>query len=130
MSLPGGVIGIPESRAEGYYMTALEAAQQIIDGKAGDYSLYMKNPGNLSENFAAVFYDKNANPEVIYEEEYLLKFKTHGYTISNQPRFGAEEEEGGAMNPSLNLVQSFELLDNTFAPPAHGRRRRQSHLLR
>ncbi|MBA4140452.1 MAG: RagB/SusD family nutrient uptake outer membrane protein, partial [Segetibacter sp.] len=28
----------------------------------------------------------------------------------------AEEEEGGRLNPSLNLVQSFEKLDNTFAP--------------
>ena len=116
VSLPGGVIGIPEGRADEYYTTALEAARQIINGDVGDYSLYMKNPTNLSENFAAIFYDKNANPEVIYEEEYLLKYKTHGYTISNQPRFGAEEEEGGAMNPSLNLVQSYELLDNTFAP--------------
>ena len=116
VSLPGGTIGIPADRADGYYATALEAAQRIINGEAGAYSLYLKNPTNLSDNFAALFYDKNANPEVIYEEEYLLKFKTHGYTIANQPRFGAEEEEGGALNPSLNLVQSFELLDNTFAP--------------
>ncbi len=114
--LEGGAIGIPADRADGYYTTALDAARQIINGEAGAYSLYAKNPNNLSENFAALFYDKNANPEVIYQEEYLIKFKTHGYTISNQPRFGAEEEEGGAMNPSLNLVQSFELLDNTFAP--------------
>ena len=116
VALPGGTIGIPAERADGYYATALEAAQQIISGEAGTYSLYLKNPVDLSDNFAALFYDKNANPEVIYQEEYLLKFKTHGYTIANQPRFGAEEEEGGALNPSLNLVQSFELLDNTFAP--------------
>ncbi len=116
VSLPGGEIGIPVDRATGYYETALGAAQEIISGSAGAYSLYLKIPTNLSENFAALFYDKNANPEVIYEEEYLLKFKTHGYTIVNQPRFGAEEEEGGALNPSLNLVQEFELLDNTFAP--------------
>ena len=109
------VIGISQNRAEAYYTAALTAAEQIIDGEAGDYSLYQKSP-NLSENFAALFYDKNANPEVIYAEEYLIKFKTHGYTISNQPRAAAEEAEGGGMNPSLNLVQSFELLDNTFAP--------------
>ena len=116
VSLPSGAIGIPADRANGYYETALAAAQEIISGSAGAYGLYLKIPTNLSENFAALFYDKNANPEVIYMEEYLLKFKTHGYTIVNQPRFGAEEEEGGAINPSLNLVQSFELLDNTFAP--------------
>ena len=116
VTLGDGIIGIPADRADGYYTTALQTAQQVINGEVGSYSLYAKNPNDLAENFAAVFYDKNANPEVIYQEEYLIKFKTHGYTISNQPRFGAEEEEGGALNPSLNLVQSFELLDNTFAP--------------
>lgn len=116
VSLSGGAIGIPAERADGYYQTALEAAQEIIGGSVGAYALYNKIPTNLSENFAALFYDKNANPETIFIEEYLLKFKTHGYTIVNQPRFGAEEEEGGAINPSLNLVQEFELLDNTFAP--------------
>src|SRR5690606_15579457 len=35
---------------------------------------------------------------------------------ANQPRYGAEEEEGGRINPSLNLVQAFEMLDNSFAP--------------
>ncbi|WPP50776.1 RagB/SusD family nutrient uptake outer membrane protein [Catalinimonas niigatensis] len=116
VSLPGNVIGIPAERAEGYYQTALEAAQEIISGSAGGYALYNKIPTNLSENFAAIFYDKNANPETIFIEEYLLKFKVHYFTGANQPRYGAEEEEGGALNPSLNLVQEFELLDNTFAP--------------
>lgn len=115
VSLPGGEIGIPADRATGYYETALAAAQEIISGSAGAYALYQKN-SDLSENFAAIFYDKNANPEVIYMEEYLLKFKVHYFTGANQPRYGAEEEEGGALNPSLNLVQTFELLDNTFAP--------------
>ncbi len=116
VSLAGGAIGIPADRADGYYQTALAAAQEIIGGSVGAYALYNKLPTNPSENFAALFYDKNANPEIIFEEEYLLKFRTHNYTIVNQPRYGAEEEEGGALNPSLNLVQEFELLDNTFAP--------------
>jgi hypothetical protein len=116
VSLPGGVIGISAARADEYYTTALAAAQEIINGASGTYSLYLKNPTNLSENFAAIFYDKNANPETIFIEEYLLKFKIHYFTGANQPRYGAEEEEGGALNPSLNLVQEFELLDNAFAP--------------
>src|SRR5690606_21857981 len=40
----------------------------------------------------------------------------HYFTGWNQPRYGAEEEEGGRINPSLNLVESFEKLDNTYAP--------------
>lgn len=118
VSLSGSEVGIPAGMANAYYTTALKAAEEIISGSAGAYSLYKKQPGNLSENFAAIFYDKTQNNEVIWVDDYALKFKRHGFTQVNQPRFGAEEEEGGRINPSLNLVQSFEKLDNTFAPLA------------
>jgi len=116
VSLPGGEVGIPVGRANGYYEISLKASQEIISGSAGNYSLYKKQPSNLSENFAAIFYDKSQNTEVIWVDDYALKFKRHGFTQVNQPRFGAEEEEGGRINPSLNLVEAFEKLDNTFAP--------------
>lgn len=116
VSLPGGEVGIPASRAEAYYQTALDAAQAIIDGQAGNYSLYMKKP-DLSENFASLFYDKSNNPEAIFVEDYMLQSgKVHGFTISNQPRYGAEEEEGGRINPSLNLVEAFETLEGECEP--------------
>ena len=116
VSLPGGEVGIPASRAEGYYTTALSAAQSIINGEVGNYSLYEKKP-ELSENFASIFYDKSNNPEAIFVEDYKLQSgKVHGFTIANQPRFGAEEEEGGRINPALSLVQSFETLDGEYAP--------------
>ena len=117
VSLPGGEVGIPASKAEGYYTKALSAAQQIINGDAGSYSLYMKNPDNLSENFADIFLDKNDNPEAIFVEDYKLQSgKTHGFTIDNQPIFNAEEQSGGSINPSLNLVEAFETLDGEYAP--------------
>lgn len=116
VSLPGGEVGIPASKANDYYNKALAAATEIMNGSAGAYALYAKKP-DLADNFASVFYDKDLNPETIFVEDFRLKSgKVHGFSISNQPRFGAEEEEGGRLNPSLNLVQSFELLDNTFAP--------------
>jgi hypothetical protein len=118
VSLSGGEVGIPTGAANAYYTTALKAAEELITGGAGAYSLYKKQPANLSENFAAIFYDKTQNNEVIWVDDYALKFKRHGFTQVNQPRFGAEEEEGGRINPSLNLVQSFEKLDNTFEPLA------------
>lgn len=119
--LAGGEVGIDAGLANGYYQASLEAAQEIISGSVGNYSLYLKKADNLSENFAALFYDKDGNPESIFIEDYKLQSgKVHGFTIANQPRYGAEEEEGGRINPSLNLAQSFELLDNTFAPfPTH-----------
>ncbi|WP_339709137.1 RagB/SusD family nutrient uptake outer membrane protein [uncultured Kriegella sp.] len=116
VTLPGGEVGIPTSMAESYYTKALTAAEAIIDGDAGAYALYTKKP-NLSENFSSIFYDKANNPEAIFVDDYKVGGgKTHYFTGANQPRFGAEEEEGGRINPSLQFVQSFELLDGTYAP--------------
>lgn len=116
VSLTGGEVGIPATMATGYYTKALAAAKEIIGGSAGAYALYAKKP-DLSENFSSIFYDKANNSEVIFADDFKLKSgKVHGFTISNQPRYGAEEEEGGRINPSLNFVEAFEKLDNTFAP--------------
>jgi hypothetical protein len=116
VTLPGGEVGIPANLATGYYTKALAAAKEIINGSAGAYALYTKKP-DLSENFSSIFYDKANNSEVIFVDDFKLKSgKVHGFTISNQPRYGAEEEEGGRLNPSLNFVEAFEKLDNTFAP--------------
>jgi hypothetical protein len=120
VSLPGGEVGIPANLATGYYTKALAAAKEIINGSAGAYGLYNKFPTNKSQNYANLFVDnadKQGNPEIIWMEDYKIRSgKTHSFTIQNQPIFGAEEVEGGRINPSLNLVQSFERLDNTFAP--------------
>jgi hypothetical protein len=102
--------------ANDYYTKALNAAKQIIDGSAGPYALYKAKP-DPADNFANIFLDKGFNPESIFIEDFKLRSgKVHSFTVSNQPRYGAEEEEGGRINPSLNLVQTFEKLDNTFAP--------------
>jgi hypothetical protein len=109
-------VGIPVSKSDAYYTTSLEAAQEIISGQAGAYSLYNKKP-ELSDNFASIFYDKSNNPEAIFVEDFMLQSgKTHNFTVVNQPRYGAEEEEGGRINPSLNLVQSFETLEGECMP--------------
>jgi len=39
VSLPGGEVGIPASKASGYYTIALNSAKEIINGKAGSYKL-------------------------------------------------------------------------------------------
>lgn len=113
VSLPGGEVGIPADKATGYYQIALRAAKEITG-----YSLYKKKPDDLSENFANLFLDKANNPEVIFVYDYKLKSgKVQGWTLSNSPLTSAEEgTNGGRLNPSLNLVQSFEKLDNTYAP--------------
>lgn len=116
VSLPGLEVSIPASLSDGYYTKALNAAQEIINGDAGTYALYEKKP-DLGENFASIFLDKGNNPESIWVEDFKLRSgRVNGFTVSTQPRYGAEEEEGGRINPSLNLVEAFEKLDNTFAP--------------
>ncbi|WP_161889095.1 RagB/SusD family nutrient uptake outer membrane protein [Pontibacter russatus] len=119
VSLPGGEVGIPAEMANGYYTTALEAAQEIIAGNAGAYALYMKNPNDLSANFGNLFRDENGNPEAIFVNDFKLKSgKVNNWTLENQPLSQSEEgTTGGRVNPSLNLVQSFELIEgNTYAP--------------
>jgi hypothetical protein len=116
VTLPGQEVGIPASMATGYYTKALNAAKELISGSAGSYALYNKKP-DLADNFASIFLDKANNPESIWVEDFKLKSgRVHSFTVANQPRYGAEEEEGGRINPSLNLVESFEKLDNTYAP--------------
>ncbi|MET3978271.1 hypothetical protein ABIB62_000839 [Mucilaginibacter sp. UYP25] len=118
VSLPGNEVGIPASMANDYYTKALTAAQAIITQTAGSYQLYKALP-DLSDNFAAVFLDKTSvNQEAIFVEDFKANGgKTHGYTTNNQP-FSISDEglDAGRLNPSLNLVESFEKLDNTYAP--------------
>jgi hypothetical protein len=118
VSLPGGEVGIPASRANDYYQKALTAAQAIINGEAGSYKLYKVLP-NLSDNFAAIFLDKSSvNQESIFITDYkALSGRTHGFTTNNQPfSITDEPDDAGRIDPSLNLVESFEKLDNTYAP--------------
>lgn len=119
VSLPGGEVGIPADKAEEYYRIALEAAQEIINGNVGDYSLYLKNPDDLGANFASLFLDKAQNPEAIFVDDFKLKSgKINHWTLENQPRSLSEDGvNGGRVNPSLNFVQTFELIeDNSYAP--------------
>ncbi len=119
VSLPGGEVSIPASMAPVYYAKALAAAQEIINGGAGSYQLYRVLP-DLADNFAAIFLDKSSvNQESIFIEDFKVGGKTHNFTVNNQP-FSISDENGssdaGRLNPSLNLVEAFEKLDNTFAP--------------
>jgi starch-binding outer membrane protein, SusD/RagB family len=119
VSLPTGEVGIPADKANAYYTTALAAAEEIIAGSAGAYALYMKDPDDLSVNFASLFRDKAQNPEAIFVNDFKLKTeKRNHWTLENQPRSMSEDGvNGGRVNPSLNFVQSFELIQNNeFAP--------------
>lgn len=115
VTLAGGEVGISADKSTAYYTKALAAAQEIISG--GKYSLYKKKTEDLQDNFASLFYDKSNNPEVIFAQDFKLKSgKVEDWTLNNQPWSSAEEQQGGRVNPSLNLVQLYEKLDNTYSP--------------
>ncbi|MFO8002472.1 MAG: RagB/SusD family nutrient uptake outer membrane protein [Marinilabilia sp.] len=117
VSTSGGEVGIDPSMADDYYQQALDAAETLISD--GAYSLYDVED-DPSENFANIFVDKNNNPEVIFVRDFMESEDwedwTNKFTLWNQPWSLAEDIEGGRLNPSLNLAQRFELLDNTFEP--------------
>lgn len=119
VSLPGGEVGIPASKANDYYTIALRASEEIINGNAGAYQLYKVLP-DLSDNFSAIFLDKSTvNQEAIFIEDFRAggAGRSHAFTTNTQP-YSISDEGGdaGRLNPSLNFVESFEKLDNTFAP--------------
>nr|WP_321412176.1 RagB/SusD family nutrient uptake outer membrane protein [uncultured Carboxylicivirga sp.] len=115
VSLPGGEVGIEESKANDYYRKSLEAAEKLLKSSIYSYELYFEDQEDLSSNFANIFLKKTNNSEVIFVKDFQLQSGvTNNFTVENQPWSGAEDMEGGRMNPSLNLVQSFEKLDNTF----------------
>ncbi len=120
VSLPGGEVGIDAAKATGYYTIALRAAKEIISGSAGAYQLYTAAAGAsasaLSDNFAGLFLDKSS-AETIFFEDYKIGGKTHGFTTNDQP-YSISDEGGdaGRLDPSLNLAEAYEKLDNTYAP--------------
>jgi len=108
---PGGEVGIPASKAKGYYKQALSAAREVI--KSGRYKLY-KNNSNLGENFYEAIVNKSNNPEVIWVEDFHLNGKTHLFTYFNIPRSLREDNlDSSDITPSLNLVESFEYKDGS-----------------
>jgi starch-binding outer membrane protein, SusD/RagB family len=114
VTLPGDIVGIPSGMANGYYTKALSAATELI-GKA-TYSLYTKKMDlGAEENFFNMMVDKDGNTEAIWVEDYTAGFsKRSDWVLRNQPWSLREDLEGGRVNPSLNLAQTFEKLDNTW----------------
>ena len=107
-----GEVGMSGADANKYYQKALDASKEIIG--LGSYSLYTKKNPAYEDNFASAFLDKSSS-EVILARDYILKYKTQGYTNANQPFSQSEDNgDGGELCPSYNLVNSFEKLDNTF----------------
>jgi len=112
INLPGGEVGIAASRANGYYQASLNAAKEIIS--SGKYSLYNANP-DKGVNFYEAYIKKVVNPENILIRDYnISRGKKHNFAYYMICRSVREDNlASSALNPSLNLVETFEYLDGS-----------------
>ncbi|HUF10838.1 MAG TPA: RagB/SusD family nutrient uptake outer membrane protein [Rhodothermales bacterium] len=113
ITLQGGEIGIPASRAGEYYLSSLEASRMLING--GTHTLV--EDGDPGEGFHQVFVRKG-NSEVIFALDYLSgQGKVHYFTLQAYPRSQrvvvAFDWGGAAVSPTLNLVENFDYLDGS-----------------
>ena len=106
----GNEVGIPGGRAQGYYETALTAAERVIEN--GPYSLYEANPDN-SMNFYEVTMNKEGNNEMIWAEDFSSAAdRRHWFAYDNIARPAREDNlSSSSIAPTLNLVEAFDYLN-------------------
>ncbi|GHT59075.1 membrane protein [Bacteroidia bacterium] len=111
----GGEAGIPADRAQGYYATALAAAEAVLN--SGVYKLQLsKDPTDVAKlglNFYEATSVKDNNTEVIWARDYKYPGQTHGFTTNNCPRSHAEDIDNSYMGAVLNLVEEYEPIHTT-----------------
>jgi hypothetical protein len=104
----GGEVGIPADRASGYYQTAYDACQEIING--GEYTLYNSNP-NKGANFYEAVCSKG-NSEVIWARDYYYPGNTTQFTARNIATSVRGDIDANIMTPVLNIVEAFEYVND------------------
>ncbi len=106
-----GLVGIPSSNANTYWQAAYDAAKLVID--AGKYSLYNKS-ADKAVNYTNLFLDTD-NPENIFVKQFKYPDKAHSYDLWTLPRNGVGSPigYGSRINPTLELVESYEYKDGT-----------------
>ncbi len=106
LNLPGGVLGIDEDKAAGYYATALAAAEDVV--KNSPYSLAPTSVDKARNFFEAVSVKANNN-EVMWARDYLVPLSIHSYTKNCIPTSIAGEATSCYLSPLLNLVEERNL---------------------
>ena len=107
---PGGEVGIPADKANGYYNTALSAAEEVI--ASGKYELQLSKPNDRGRNFYEALSVKENNKEVIWARDYKYPGQTNGFTQANIPASHAEDIDRAYAGPILNLVEDFEYIND------------------
>jgi hypothetical protein len=110
-----GLVGIPSARANDYYNESLNASKAIMESNR--FGLYDKvyspqsKTGDPVANYLQIFVDKG-NKEIIFQKAYNFPDKPHSWDNFNIPE-GFTTNQGSAICPLLDLVESYENIDGT-----------------
>jgi starch-binding outer membrane protein, SusD/RagB family len=109
ITLPGGEVGIPATRAVEYYTKSLEASRALING--GTHSLAPRG------SFHQIFVTKNNN-EVILAKDYAAgQGKNHWFTMRNLPVTMRVDQymawSGPEISATANVLETFDYLDGS-----------------
>lgn len=110
ITTPGAEVGIPANLANGFYETALSAAEEVINGEM--YELQISKPDDRGRSFYEALSVKENNKEVIWARDYKYPGQTNGFTQSNIPASHAEDIDRAYAGPILNLVEDFEYIND------------------
>jgi len=107
-----GLVGIESSEAQGYWQKAYDAADSVM--ASGKYVLY-NSGSDKTTNFTNAFIDA-ASKENIFVKEYQYPAKAHSWDLWVLPHggvIGPSSGYGSRINPTLELVNSYENIDGT-----------------
>ena len=110
-----GLVGIPNSLANGYYELSLKASEDLIE-KAG-YSMFNQYP-DPANNYTRLFLDETEE-ETIYAKIWLPYEKGHSYDLHNTP-YSYRVDWGSSMSPTKQLLDSYEVLSTGLLPSEDG----------
>jgi hypothetical protein len=106
----GGAVGIPASKANGYYQTALSACTAVISG--GKYRLYNETADKGVNFYEAVSNKSSYEIEVIWAKDHMVPGNSTGFTNANGPLSMAQDADANRETAILNLVEAFEYLND------------------
>ena len=108
--LQDGVVGMSGADANGYYEKALACAEEIIND--GVFRLQEVDAPSADAFYNAVC-AKDNNTEVIWSKDYSAS-KFHTFSFANIAQSMNEDNDNGSdLCPTLQLVESYNLLDGT-----------------
>ena len=103
--------GFTDADVKFFYEECIKASAEVI--KSGKFSLYGENPASAKEaadNIHKIFVEGGGMSEVILLRNYYYPGVSHNMGKWHEPN-QLSEEYGGRLNPVLDLVESYAVMD-------------------